>query len=206
MPLACSSAIIGARSAALTLASALRRPMLRARAADSLPAPPTLVGPIPYPSNSATTASVSLSGLNSPSRASSTIRIATSSTTGNARAPVSRILVRTCSKALCIASIWSGPKNGALRRRPLIASLNLEVPCAARPWCIDCTAMRQIREYCARRARAPHPAHHHEPPQRELTQLGSTSTPAVMSKSDDYRAMALECDDRARTAALVCRR
>jgi hypothetical protein len=49
------------------------------------------------------------------------------STTGMALGPVNLNLVRTCSKALCIASIWSGRKNGALRR-PLTASLNLEAP------------------------------------------------------------------------------
>jgi hypothetical protein len=36
---------------------------------------------------------------------------------------------------------------------------------------------------------------------RALTRLGWASTPAVMSKSDDYRAKTLECDDRARTAS-----
>jgi hypothetical protein len=80
-----------------------------------------------YPSNSATTISVSLSGSNSPSRASSTIRIATRSATGTALAPVNLNRVQTRLKALCIVSIWSGRKNGALRR-PLIASLNLEAP------------------------------------------------------------------------------
>jgi hypothetical protein len=86
-----------------------------------------------YTSNSATTASVSLSGLNSPAWASSTILIATSSATGMALGPFNRNRIQTCPKALCISSIWSGRKNGALRRRPLIASLNLEAPCATRP-------------------------------------------------------------------------
>jgi hypothetical protein len=54
-------------------------------------------------------------------------------TTGIDLAPVNRNRVQAYLKALCIASIWSGRKNGALWRRPLIASLNLEVPCAARP-------------------------------------------------------------------------
>jgi hypothetical protein len=88
---------------------------------------------VAIPPNSATTVAVSVSVWNSPSRASSTIRIATSSITGRALGPVNRNLVWTCSKALCIASIWSGRKNGALRRPPLVASLKLEVPCAARP-------------------------------------------------------------------------
>ena len=69
-----------------------------------------------YPSNVATVNSVNLSGSNSPAWASSTILIATSSMMGNASASDSCILVRTCSKALCIASIWSGRKDGALRR------------------------------------------------------------------------------------------
>jgi hypothetical protein len=83
---------------------------------------------VAIPPNSATTVAVSLSGSNSPSWASSTILIAASSTTGMALGPVNRNRVQTRLKALCIASIWSGRKNGALWRRPSIASLNLEAP------------------------------------------------------------------------------
>jgi hypothetical protein len=103
-----------------------------------------------YTSNSATTASVSLSGLNSPAWASSTILIATSSATGIALGPFNRNRKQTCSKALCISSIWSGRKKGALRRRSLNASLNMEAPCATRPWCVDGTCVRQIHEPSSR--------------------------------------------------------
>jgi hypothetical protein len=89
-------------------------------------APSKLTQPRVYKSNSATTVSVSLSGSNSPARASSTILTATSSITGVD--PVSPILAQASLNARFMASTWPGLKGGGPPRR---SSLNLEVPCAA---------------------------------------------------------------------------
>jgi hypothetical protein len=81
--------------------------------------------------------SVSLSESNSPSRASSTIRIATSSY--NALVPVSHNRIRACSKALCNRVDLIRAKERRDAGSAVDCFAQLEVHCATRPWCFDDT-------------------------------------------------------------------